>query len=106
MWLLHPNFTDLVRGWWETQKVWGPPGQRFRLKLKGLQENMRILNKEVFRDIQTKKTACLEKIQYWDRLEEEEELDDNQRQSRKAAREDYDRILAMEEVMWHQKSRV
>lgn len=103
---MHPGFIDLVRGWWEAQEVCGPPGQRFCLKLKGLRENLRIWNKDVFGNIQTKKTYCLEKIQCWDRLEEEGELDEDQRNSRKADREEYDRILAMEEVMCHQKSRV
>lgn len=40
MWLLHPRFVDMVRVWWEDLEVWGPSGQRFRLKLKGLQDKL------------------------------------------------------------------
>lgn len=44
MWFLHPGFKDLVKGWWESFEVFGPPGQSFRLKLKGLREHLRIWN--------------------------------------------------------------
>lgn len=29
MWLQHPGFKELVKGWWENCDVAGPPGQRF-----------------------------------------------------------------------------
>lgn len=63
MWLLHPVFVDLVREWWEELEVRGPPGQRFHLKLKGLQDRLQIWIREVFGGIHIKKSSCLEEIQ-------------------------------------------
>lgn len=76
MWLLHLGFVELVKGWWEELEVWGPPGQRFKLKLKGIQDKLWVWNREVFGDIHKQKSACLEDIQIWDSVEEGLELDE------------------------------
>lgn len=73
MWLLHPGFVELVKGWWEGFDVSGPLGQRFRLKLKGLRDVLKGWNKEVFGDIEKKKKSCLDVIQRLDRKEGNEE---------------------------------
>lgn len=58
MWLLHPSFVELIRGWWEEKVVWGPPDQRFWLKLKGVRERLRVWNRDVFGDIEKRKKTC------------------------------------------------
>lgn len=83
MWLLQPSFVDLIRGWWEEMEVWGPLGQRFRLKLRGICEKLRGWNMDVFGDIVKRKGSCLEEIQKWDRLEEETELNEENMMARK-----------------------
>lgn len=60
---------------------------------------------EVSGDIHKQKSTCLEDIQRWDSVEEGSELDEEQGTFRKVAKVEYDKILAMEEVMW-QKSTV
>lgn len=84
----------------------GPPGQRFRLKLKELRENLRRCNKEVFGDVERKKKSYLEDISRWDRKEEVEGLELDEMAVRKEAQKDLERVLEMEEIMWRQKSRV
>lgn len=55
-------------------------------------------NRDVFGDIEKRKCYCLEEIQKWDRLEEEAELDEENRLATKLAKSEFDRILEMEEV--------
>lgn len=59
MWLLHPGFVELIRNWWGELEVWGPPGQRFRLKLKGIRDMVRRWTREVFGNIKRKKNDLL-----------------------------------------------
>lgn len=53
-----------------TMEVWGPPNMRFRLKLKGIRDRLRIWNREVFESIARRKDMCLDGIQKWDNKEE------------------------------------
>lgn len=41
MWLKHPGFLELIRGWWIHFHVNDKPGQQLRLIPKFLQENLR-----------------------------------------------------------------
>lgn len=50
--------------------------------------------------------ACLEEIQKRDLKEESVGLSEVENKSRKELRLEFDRVLAMEEVMWRQRSRV
>lgn len=106
MWLLHPGFVELIKGWWEDIEVQGHPGQRFRLKLKSIRDRLQVWTKEVFGDLNTKKKACLEKIQNWDLKEGEESLEDRERIERMEAQQKFSQILEIEEILWKQKSRV
>lgn len=106
MWLLHPGFVDLMKRWWENIEANGLPSQRFQLKLKGIKDNLKTWNREVFGNIITRKKICLEKIQRWDLKEGEEGLEEDERLARKDTQKEYERVLKMEEIMWRQKSRV
>lgn len=65
----------------------------------------RIWNRDVFGNIEMKK-RCAEEIQNWDRKEENEGLTEDNCRLQNELKLEYERILAMEEVMWRQKSRV
>lgn len=91
-----PGFVDMIRGWWDDLEVWGPPRKIFHLKLKGIRDKLRIWNIEVFGDIERRKVGCL-KIHKWD-LKELEGLGEDSR-IRKELRMEFNRILAMEEVI-------
>lgn len=106
MWQLHPGFVELMKDWWEGFDVHDPPGQRFRLKLKGLRDVLRVWNKEVFGDIDRKKKSCLDDILRWDKKEGDEGLDEDDLIAWKEAHQELERVLEMEEIMWPQKSRV
>lgn len=62
MWLKSPDFVELVRGWWDSFELSRRPGQRLRLKLKLLCDKLRVWNKEVFGNVDQKKTQLLEEI--------------------------------------------
>lgn len=106
MWLIHPDFVDLVKGRWDDFEVDGPPGQRFRLKLKELREVLRVWNMEVFGDIERKQNNLMDEISSWDRKEEEEGLSLSEMTIRKETQWELERVLEMKEIMWHKKSRV
>lgn len=50
--------------------------------------------------------VCLEEIQKWDLKEESVGLVDDKRSVKKGLKMEFNRILALEEVTWCQKSRV
>lgn len=106
MWLLQPGFVEMIRNWWGELEVWGPSGQRFRLKLKGIKDKLRRWNKEVFGNIESRKAVCLEETLRWDKKEEIEDLVEEKSLARKESRSEFDRVLAMDEVMQRQNSRV
>lgn len=60
----------------------------------------------MFGSINRKKENCLKEIKRWDSKEEDVGLADEERIARRDARLEFDRVLEMEEVMWHPKSRV
>lgn len=55
MWLKHPGSPDIIKGWWDSCTIFGPPGQIFRLKLKAVRDHLRVWNKEVLRHIKVRK---------------------------------------------------
>lgn len=55
MWLMFLGFVDLVKHWWHSFNASGKPGQKLRLKLKMLRENLCTWNKEVFGVVGLKK---------------------------------------------------
>ena len=48
MWLKAEGFQELIKGWWQGIVVSGRPSYRLATKLKGLKQNLKTWNKEVF----------------------------------------------------------
>lgn len=64
-----------------------------------MRDCLRIWNRDVFGNINTRKKRCVEAIQLWDKKEEEEGLTEEERVSRADLKLEHSRILEMEEVM-------
>ncbi|RVW52584.1 Protein MICRORCHIDIA 7 [Vitis vinifera] len=79
MWLKAEGFQELIKGWWQGIEVSGRPSYRLATKLKGLKQNLKTWNKEVFGRGGAK--------------------------SKKEAKESYEKWVSMEEVHWRQVSR-
>ncbi|KAL6312517.1 hypothetical protein AAG906_033379 [Vitis piasezkii] len=70
MWLKAEGFKDLIEGWWQGIVVRGRPSYRLAAKMKGLKQNLKIWNKEVFGRLEKNKAEALHKWS-WDLAEEE-----------------------------------
>lgn len=106
MWLLKPGFLDQVSEWRCSFEVERPPDQRFCLKLKLLRDRQKVWNKEVFGKIEVRKEAILKDIWKFDLKEISAGLSEGERTARNILRDEYERVLSMEDAMWHQKSRI
>ena len=63
MWLKAEGFKDLIGGWWQGIVVRGSPSYRLALKLKGLKQNLKIWNKEVFGSFERNKAEALQQVE-------------------------------------------
>ena len=98
MWLKAEGFKDLIEGWWQGIVVRGRPSYRLAVKLKGLKQNLKIWNKEVFGRLERNKVEALQQVEHWDLVEEERSLIEEELSHKKEAEEDYAKWVSMEEV--------
>ena len=105
MWLKAEGFKDLIEGWWQGIVVRGRPSYRLAVKLKGLKQNLKIWNKEVFGRLERNKVEALQQVEHWDLVEEERSLIEEELSHKKEAEEDYAKWVSMEEVPERQLSR-
>ena len=105
MWLKAKGFKDLIKGWWQGIVVRGRPSYRLAAKLKGLKQNLKIWNKEVFGRLERNKAEALQQVERWDIVEEERSLTEEEIGHKKEAKENYAKWVSMEEVHWRQLSR-
>ncbi|RVX08897.1 hypothetical protein CK203_011088 [Vitis vinifera] len=105
MWLKAKGFKDLIKGWWQGIVVRGRPSYRLAAKLKGLKQNLKIWNKEVFGRLERNKAEALQQVERWDLVEEERSLTKEELGHKKEAKENYAKWVSMEEVHWRQLSR-
>ena len=98
MWLKDEGFKDLIGGWWQGIVVRGRPSYRLTVKLKGLKQNLKIWNKEVFGRLERNKAEALQQVERWDLVEEERNLTEEELSRKKEAKEDYAKWVSMEEV--------
>ena len=66
---------------------------------------MRIWNKEVFGQIDSKKQNAWNLLDFWDKEESVRSLSLEEEEARKEVREIYKKWVLLEEVSWRQKSR-
>lgn len=90
MWFLYPGFKDLVANWWSSFEIEGPPGQRFRLKLKLLRERLRGWNRKVFGKVEMRKESLLNEIILLDAKEEVEGLSEEERMRQVSLKGDFE----------------
>ena len=74
-------------------------------KLKTLKFKQKEWNKDVFGNVEVKKTLALNQVDYWDTKEKTNTLSLEELEARKEAREDYKKWVVLEEISWRLKSR-
>ncbi|RVW93052.1 LINE-1 retrotransposable element ORF2 protein [Vitis vinifera] len=105
MWLKAEGFQELIKGWWQGIVVSGRPSYRLATKLKGLKQNLKTWNKEVFGRLEKNKADALQQVESWDSVEEVRSLSEVELNQKKEAKESYAKWVSMEEVHWRQLSR-
>ncbi|KAL6341015.1 hypothetical protein AAG906_032128 [Vitis piasezkii] len=85
--------------------VRGSASFRLTAKLKELKQNLKIWNREVFGSLECNKVAALQQVEYWDRMECERSLTDEELACKKEAKEGYAKWVDLEETHWRQASR-
>lgn len=80
-------------------------GKMFRLKLKLLREKLQVWNRDSFGKVEVRLQSLLKEIHLIDE-EESSALLEEDRAAYQLLKEEYERVLCMEEMLWKQKSRV
>ena len=89
MWLKVEGFKDLLKLWWEGDNFSGSSSFILTAKLKTLKFKLKEWNKDVFGNVEVKKTLALNQVDYWDTKEKTNTLSLEELEARKEAREDY-----------------
>ncbi|WKA09802.1 hypothetical protein VitviT2T_027421 [Vitis vinifera] len=106
MWLLHPEFKEKFRDWWQECTVEGWEGHKFMRKLKFIKSKLKEWNIVVFGDLRERKKHILTDLGRIDRIEQEGNLNLDLVSERTLRRKGLEDLLLKEEVQWRQKSRV
>lgn len=85
---------------------YGPLRQIFRLKLKHVCDKFKVWNKGTFGRIEGRKQNALDSIMKLDEKEAAGGLSEGERILRMTAKDEFGRVVEMEEIVWKQKSRV
>ncbi|RVW14368.1 hypothetical protein CK203_097452 [Vitis vinifera] len=101
----YPILLEGGGGWWQGIEVSGRPSYRLATKLKGLKQNLKTWNKEVFGRLEKNKADALQQVESWDSVEEVRSLTEVELNQKKEAKESYEKWVSMEEVHWRQLSR-
>ena len=78
--------------------VRGSANFRLTAKLKELKQNLKIWNKEVFGSLECNKVAALQQVEYWDRMECERSLTEEELAYKKEVNEGYAKWVDLEET--------
>ena len=105
MWLEFEGFSDLIKEWWGEAQVDGFASYIVVTKLKFVKEKLKKWNRDVFGDIKTQKYNLLGIINSLDVKEETSGLSSVEIQQRRDAKEDWAKIILIQEISWRQKSR-
>ncbi|KAJ9700063.1 hypothetical protein PVL29_005748 [Vitis rotundifolia] len=105
MWLKVKGFIDLIRGWWHGLVVRGSPSYRLAVKMKELKQILKVWNREVFGNLERNKGKALQQVEFWDSVEGEKGLTEEELNRKKDAKEGYAKWVIMEETHWRQLSR-
>ncbi|RVW30279.1 hypothetical protein CK203_098824 [Vitis vinifera] len=105
MWLKVEGFKDLMRSWWQGMSVSGRASYKLATKLKAIKQNLKVWNRVVFRNLESNKLAALQQVDYWDQVESERSLTEEEFSRKKEAKEGYAKWVKLEEIHWRQLSR-
>jgi len=105
MWLEFEGFSDLIKEWWGEAQVDGYASYIVATKLKFVKEKLKKWNREMFGDVKTQKYNLLGITNSIDVKEETSGLTSVECQQRRDAKEDWAKLILMEEISWRQKSR-
>ena len=95
----------MIMEWWKELKVEGWTGYRLATKLKMLKVKLKAWAKMSFADMKMQKAQLLEDIQNLDKKEEMGRLTDEEAGRRLSLKEEFQRTLREEEIMWRQRLR-
>jgi hypothetical protein len=99
-------FVERVKHWWDSYFFDGSPGHILSQKLMALKANLKQWNREVFGDVGVGKGELMREIQQLDALEESWSLTVEERTYREDCRGELHKVMDLDEISWHQKSRV
>ena len=102
MWLKVEGFIDLLRSWWQGIVVRGSASFRLGAKLKELKQNIKSWNRDVFGRLECNKMSALQQVEFWDLVESERSLSEEETKLKKDAKENYKKWVSLEEVHWRQ----
>ena len=105
MWLKYAGFKEILKGWWQNFQFYGSYSFILSAKLKALKGVLKTWNREVFGKVETNKKDALRRVVFWDDLEKERELKDEEAEDRVIAKADFKRWALAKEISWRQKSR-
>ncbi|RVW44757.1 hypothetical protein CK203_081811 [Vitis vinifera] len=105
MWLRVEGFKDLLRSWRQGMVVSGRASYKLATKLKGMKQKLKTWNREVFGNLESNKLAALQQVDYWDQVESERRLSEEEFARKKEAKEGYAKWIKMDEIHWRQLSR-
>ena len=105
MWLKVEGFKDLMRSWWQGMSVSGRASYKLATKLKVIKQNLKFWNREVFGNLESNKLVALQQVEYWDQVESERRLTEEETSIKKEAKEGYAKWVNLEEIHWRQLSR-
>ncbi|RVW17381.1 LINE-1 retrotransposable element ORF2 protein [Vitis vinifera] len=97
MWLLHPEFKEKFRDWWQECTVEGWEGHKFMRKLKFIKSKLKEWNIVVFGDLRERKKHILTDLGRIDRIEQEGNLNLDLVSERTLRRKELEDLLLKEE---------
>ncbi|RVX14316.1 hypothetical protein CK203_017208 [Vitis vinifera] len=86
MWLRVEGFKDLIRNWWQGIEVKGSASFKLAAKLKEMKQILKDWNRNVFGNLESNKAAALHQVEYWDLVESERSLTEEETEAKKVLR--------------------
>ena len=105
MWLKVKGFKDLLQSWWQGIVVKGSASFRLATKLKEVKQKIRDWNRNVFGRLEINKNSALQQVEFWDLVESERSLSEEETKMKKEAKENFKKWVLLEEIHWRQLSR-
>ena len=105
MWLKVEGFKDLLWSWWQGTVVRGSASFRLVAKLKEVKQKIRFWNRDVFGRLEFNKNSALQQVEFWDLVESERSLSEEETEIKKETKENYKKWVLLEEIHWRQLSR-